>query len=148
MWDIIKPKDNYAGCRKFMAENAPCLPFLFPCVAELRQSKNASNKIMELFQFLAYFGSGGQEVVQDVGKQVVREGASESWYRILFGRVFHITFVSVANRNSPNYPPSSSPTRRPKRKAVQDLNLKDSQRNNLNKKRRKVDNNASYNYIL
>jgi hypothetical protein len=65
-----------------------------------------------------------------------------------FGRVFRITFVSVVNRNSPNYPPSSSPTRRSKRKAVQDLNLEDSQQNDLNTKRRKVDNNASYNYIL
>jgi hypothetical protein len=63
-----------------------------------------------------------------------------------FGRAFWITFVLVANRNSLNYPTSSSLTRRPKRKAVQDL--EDSQRNNLNTKRRKVDDNASYKYIL
>jgi hypothetical protein len=65
-----------------------------------------------------------------------------------FGRVFLITFVSVASRNSPNYPPSSSRTKRSKRKAVRDLNPEDSQRNNLNTKRSKVDDNASYNYIL
>ncbi len=64
-----------------------------------------------------------------------------------FGRIFRITFVSVANRNSPNYPPSSSYTSHPKRN-VQDLNLEDPQRNNLNAKRIKVEDNASYNYIL
>jgi hypothetical protein len=67
-----------------MADNAPCLPYLFPFVLELRQSKNASNKIMELFQFLAYFGRRGQDVVHDLQKQVVREGASKSWYGILW----------------------------------------------------------------
>jgi hypothetical protein len=61
-----------------MAENAPCLPFLFPYIAELRQSKNASSKIMALFQFLGYFGRRKKEVEQDVEKQVVREAASES----------------------------------------------------------------------
>jgi hypothetical protein len=82
-----------------------------------------------------------------------------------FGRAFWITFVSGVNRNSLNYPTSSSPTRRPQRKAMQDLedsqqnNLdikrqkavqdpEDSERDNLNTKRRKVDDNASYNYIL
>jgi hypothetical protein len=59
-----------------------------------------------------------------------------------FGVVFRITFVSVVNTNSPNYLPS--PIRRPKRKAV---HLEDSQRNNLNTKRRKLDN-VSYNYTL
>jgi hypothetical protein len=66
----------------------------------------------------------------------------------LFGRVFRITFVSVVDRNLPNYLPSSSPARRPKRKAVQDPNLGDSQRNNLNTKRIKADDNVSYNYTL
>ena len=63
-----------------------------------------------------------------------------------FGRAFRITFVSVANRNSPNYSPSSSPRRRPKR--MQELNPEDSQRDNENMKRRKVDDKASYDYIL
>ena len=92
---------------------------------------------------------------EDGDKRLCRMWRSKSFEREqvspgmgFFVRVFCITFVSVATRNSPNYPPSSSPTRRPKRKAVQDLNLEDSQRNNLNTKRRKVDDNASYNYIL
>jgi hypothetical protein len=67
-----------------MAENTRCLPFLFPGVAELRQSKNASSKIMQLFQYLGYFGRLEEEVEQDVEKQVVREGASESWYGIIW----------------------------------------------------------------
>jgi hypothetical protein len=85
LWDIINPKDNYAGCRKYMAETTPCLPFLFPYVAELRRSKNASSKLMALFVlFLGYFGRREEEVEQDVEKQVIREGTSESWYGILW----------------------------------------------------------------
>jgi hypothetical protein len=61
-----------------------------------------------------------------------------------FGRTCRITFVLVIKRHSPNCLPSS---RRPKRKAVQDPNL-DSQRSNLDIKRRKVDDNVSCNYIL
>lgn len=65
-----------------------------------------------------------------------------------FGRGSRMTFVLVVNRNSSNHLPSSSPARRSKRKAVQDLNPDDSQRNNLNTKRRKLEDNVSYNYTL
>lgn len=78
VWDIIKPKDNFASCREFMANNKPCLPLLFPFIVELRQSRNASNKIVEAFQFLAYFGREEEEIEQHVGKEVVGEGTSES----------------------------------------------------------------------
>jgi hypothetical protein len=63
-----------------------------------------------------------------------------------YGRGSRITFVSVANRNSSNCLPSSSLARRSKRKAVQDLNPEDGQQNNLNTKRRKLEDNVSYNY--
>ncbi len=82
MWDIINPRNNYAGCRKYMTENSPVIPIFFPYTKALRRSKNASNKIMELFQFVGYFGRRGQE---DVEKEVVREGESESWHGIWKG---------------------------------------------------------------
>jgi hypothetical protein len=65
-----------------------------------------------------------------------------------FGRGSHITFVLVVNRHSSNCLPSPSPARRPKRKAVQDFNPEHSQRNNLNTKRRKLENNVSYHHTL
>ena len=56
-------------------------------------------------------------------------------------RIFGVTFVSVVNRNSPNYVPFPSATR-PKRTAVQ---FEDSQGNILETKRRKLGNDVSYN---
>lgn len=56
-------------------------------------------------------------------------------------RIFGVIFVSVVNRNSPNYVPFPSATR-PKRTAV---HFEDSQRTNLNTKRIKLDNDVSYN---
>ena len=65
-----------------------------------------------------------------------------------FGRGSRITFVLVVNRNSSNCLPSSSPASQQKRKAVQDPNPEDSQRHNLNTKRRKLEDNVSYPYTL
>jgi hypothetical protein len=83
------------------------------------------------------------------GKRLSRMWRSKSFEREqvspgigFFGRVFRVTFVPVVDRNSPNYSPTS-PTWRLKRKAVQDPNL-DSQRNT---KKRKVDDNVSYNTL-
>jgi hypothetical protein len=67
-----------------MTENAGCFQYLFPLFAELRQSRNAPNKIMELFQFVTYFGRRGQDVLYDGEKPVVRDGARESWFGILW----------------------------------------------------------------
>jgi hypothetical protein len=91
VWDIIKPMDNFAGARNFMAKNKPCLPLLLPFIVELRQSGNASAKIVEAFQFLAYFGEDEEEIEQHVkevvGNEAVEEGMGESWYRFFWESV-------------------------------------------------------------
>jgi hypothetical protein len=86
VWDIINPEDNFAGCRKFMDEEA-CLPLIFPYIMELRRSGNAPDKLLAAFQFVGYFGRRkevevGQSVV--VGEKAGREGTSESWHGILW----------------------------------------------------------------
>lgn len=65
-----------------------------------------------------------------------------------FRRGSRITFILVVNRNLSNYFPSSSFVRRSKRKAMQHFNPEDRQLNNLNTKRRKLEDNVSYNYTL
>ena len=96
MWDIINPEDSFAGCRKFMAEEA-CLPLIFPYLVELRRSGNAPDKLAAAFQFVGFFGRRkeaevGPNTVQ--GEKTRREGTSESWHGILWKSLLYNFCIS------------------------------------------------------
>jgi hypothetical protein len=61
VWEIINPKDNFAGCRDFMVKNPACLAYLFPYIRELRQSGNAAEKILEFYQMIVGYPESTQE---------------------------------------------------------------------------------------
>jgi hypothetical protein len=96
VWDIIDPKDNFAGCRKLMAEK-PCLPLSFLYRVELQKSKNAPDKIVEALQFMGYFGRKTEVEVEKnavVREKADREFKSESWHGILWKRLLYNFCIS------------------------------------------------------
>ena len=94
-----------------MAEQA-CLPLIFPYLVDLRQSGDTSHKLVAAFEFVGFFGRKEPECRPNgvVEGRADREGISESWYMIFFGRSCCLTFVLVASRSPPGHtvvlPPS------------------------------------------
>jgi hypothetical protein len=91
VWDIINPKNNFAGCREFMANNPGCLGYIFPYIEELRQSGNAPEKILKLYQMIVGYLERTREAKVGQSKMVektMRKGTSESWSGNFWGLVF------------------------------------------------------------
>jgi hypothetical protein len=92
VWDIINPKDNFAGCREFMAKTPACLAYIFPYTQELRQSGNAPGKILDFYQMIVGYLEITQEAKfgqsERVKEKTMREHISESWYGNVWGLVF------------------------------------------------------------
>lgn len=96
MWDVINLEHNFAGCRKFMAEEA-CLPFILPYLWELRRSGNALNKLLAAFQFVGCLGRRQEVEVRqnaEVREKAVRDGTSESWHGNLWKRLLYNFCIS------------------------------------------------------
>ncbi|KAL5313247.1 hypothetical protein ACEPPN_018980 [Leptodophora sp. 'Broadleaf-Isolate-01'] len=55
VWVIINPEDNFAGCRKFVADNPACLTPMYLYIRDLRLSGNAPEKILEYHQMIVGF---------------------------------------------------------------------------------------------
>ena len=39
VWDIINPKDNFSGCKKYVDKSPGCLPHISPYIVRLRHSE-------------------------------------------------------------------------------------------------------------
>lgn len=75
-----------------MAETPACLPYLFPYIRELRQSRKAAEKILEFYQMtMGYLASTqGAKVgqVERAKEEIMERGISESRYRYFWELVF------------------------------------------------------------
>ena len=63
--------DNFAACQSLYAKEAG-LPFISPLVHQLRESQNAPKELVNIFQFVQYFGGSQEaEVVKQESPEII-----------------------------------------------------------------------------